>query len=80
MTFDGRYRKIPKLKDEWLSRHEAPSSEEPARPWIEEPAGWSETVGLAAETKLLGLDRVGAQFTFNLAANNLVRLPKLLAA
>ena len=47
---------------------------------IEEPFGWSKTVGLAAKTMLRGLERVGGQFIFNLAAYNLVRLPKLLAA
>ena len=47
---------------------------------IEEPFGWSKTVGLAAKTMLRGLERVGGQFMFNLAAYNLVRLPKLLAA
>ena len=47
---------------------------------IEEPFGWSKTVGLEAKTMLRGLERVGGQFIFNLAAYNLVRLPKLLAA
>jgi transposase len=47
---------------------------------IEEAFGWSKTVGPAAKTMLRGLDRVGAQFTFTLAAYNLVRLPRLLAA
>ena len=42
---------------------------------IEEPFGWSKTVGLAAKTMLRGLERVGGQFIFNLAAYNLVRLP-----
>ena len=37
-------------------------------------------MGLAAKTMLRGLERVGGQFIFNLAAYNLVRLPKLLAA
>ena len=47
---------------------------------IEEPFGWSKTVGLVAKTMLRGLERVGGQFIFNLAAYNLARLPKLLAA
>ena len=47
---------------------------------IEEPFGWSKTVGPGAKTMLRGLDRAGGQFIFNLAAYNLVRLPKLLAA
>ena len=47
---------------------------------IEEAFGWSKTVGPVAKTMLRGLDRVGGQFTLTLAAYNLVRLPKLLAA
>ena len=47
---------------------------------IEEPFGWSKTVGPVAKTMLRGLKRVGGQFIFTLAAHNLVRLPKLLAA
>jgi transposase len=47
---------------------------------IEEPFGWAKTVGLAAKTMLRGAERVGGQFILNLAAYNLVRLPKLVAA
>ena len=39
-----------------------------------------ETVGTAAKTMLRGTARVGFQFTLNMAAYNLARLPKLLAA
>jgi len=62
------------------TRHAGYAISQRIRKRIEEPFGWSKTVGLAAKTMLRGLDRVGAQFTFNLAAYNLVRLPKLLAA
>jgi len=41
--------------------------------------GWYKTIGPVAKTMLRGVERVGAQFTFTLAAYNLVRLPKLLA-
>jgi transposase len=62
------------------TRHAGYAISQRIRKRIEEPFGWSKTVGLAAKTMLRGLDRVGAQFVFNLAAYNLVRLPKLLAA
>lgn len=62
------------------TRHAGYALSQRIRKRIEEPFGWSKTVGLAAKTMLRGLDSVGAQFTFNLAAYNLVRLPKLLAA
>ena len=47
---------------------------------IEEPFGWAKTVGGMAQTLRRGLDRVRAQFTMTMAACNLARLPKLLAA
>ncbi|UMA67442.1 IS5 family transposase (plasmid) [Roseivivax marinus] len=47
---------------------------------IEEPFGWAKTVGGMAQTLHRGLDRVQAQFTMTMAACDLARLPKLLAA
>src|SRR6056297_2573817 len=47
---------------------------------IEEPFGWAKTVGGMAQTVHRGLDRVRAQFTMTMAACNLARLPKRLAA
>ena len=47
---------------------------------IEEPFGWAKTVGGMSQTVHRGLDRVCAQFTMTMAACNLARLPKLLAA
>jgi len=47
---------------------------------IEEASGWSKTIGPAAKTMLRGTERAGAQFTLTLAASNLARLPRLLAA
>ena len=47
---------------------------------IEEPFGWAKTVGGMAQTAHRGLDRVRARFTMTMAACNLARLPKLLAA
>ncbi|MGX5805140.1 IS5 family transposase [Bradyrhizobium sp. Arg314] len=47
---------------------------------IEEVFGWIKASAGMAKVKLRGCARVGAAFTLNLAAYNLVRLPKLLAA
>ena len=46
---------------------------------IEECFGWGKTVAGLAQLKVRGLDKVRAVFVFNVAAYNLVRLPKLLA-
>jgi transposase len=62
------------------TRHAGYAISQRIRKRIEEPFGWSKTVGLEAKTMLRGLERVGGQFIFNLAAYNLVRLPSLLAA
>jgi len=45
-----------------------------------EPFGWAKTAGPMAQTTLRGIKRVGAQFTFTMAACNLARLPRLPAA
>ncbi len=47
---------------------------------IEEPFGWAKTVGGMTQTLHRGLDRICAKFTMTMAACNLARLPKLLAA
>ncbi len=47
---------------------------------IEGPSGWAKTVGGMAQTVHRGLDRVRAPFTMTMAACNLARLPKPLAA
>jgi transposase len=62
------------------TRHAGYAVSQRKRKQIEEPFGWGKTVGPIAKTMLRGLDRVGAQFTFAMAACNLARLPKLLAA
>jgi hypothetical protein len=58
----------------WSSSIGTPGRHHPVR------AGWSKTVGTAARTMLRGTVRVGFQFTLNIVAYNLARLPKLLAA
>jgi len=62
------------------TRHAGYAISQRIRKRIEEPFGWSKTVGPVAKTMLRGVERVGGQFIFTLAAHNLVRLPKLLAA
>ena len=47
---------------------------------IEEAFGWAKTVAGLAKTKLRGTKRVAFMFTFTMAAYNLIRMPRLLAA
>ncbi len=49
------------------------------RKMIEEAFGWAKTVGGMAQTVYRGLERVHSRFILTMAANNLARLPKLLA-
>jgi hypothetical protein len=46
---------------------------------IEEAFGWVKTVAGLDQTKLRGTERVAFQFTFSMAAYNLIRMPRLLA-
>ena len=62
------------------TRHEGYALSQRCRKKIEEPFGWAKTVGPMAQTMLRGVKRVGAQFTLTMAACNLARLPRLLAA
>jgi len=62
------------------TRHPGYAVSQRIRKRIEEAFGWGKTVGTAAKTMLRGTARVGFQFTLNMAAYNLARLPKLLAA
>ena len=61
-------------------RHEGQEVSRKKRNLIEEPFGWGEVVGLIRKTMLRGIERVGAPFTLNMAACNLSRLPRLVAA
>jgi transposase len=62
------------------TRHAGYAVSQRKRKQIEEPFGWGKTVGQLRKTMLRGLARVGAQFALNMAAYNLARLPRLLAA
>ena len=62
------------------THHPGYAQSQRSRTKIEEPFGWAKTIGGMAQTVHRGLDRVRAQFTRTMAACNLARLPKLLAA
>jgi transposase len=62
------------------TRHAGYAVSQRIRKRIEEAFGWGKTIGTAAKTMLRGTARVGFQFTLNMAAHNLARLPRLLAA
>ena len=62
------------------TRHAGYRASQRKRKRIEEAFGWCKTIGTEAKTMLRGLERVGFQFTLNMAAYNLACLPKLFAA
>lgn len=62
------------------TRHIGYDISQRCRKRIEEVFGWIKSSAGLAKVKLRGRDRVDAAFTLALAAYNLVRLPKLLAA
>ena len=66
--------------DRRITRHAGYPISQVVRKRVEEIFGWGKTVGGLAQLKLRGLARVKARFILGLAAYNLVRLPKLLAA
>ncbi len=62
------------------TRHEGYALSQRRRKKIEEPFGWAKTIGGMAQTVYRGVERVRARFTLTMAAANLARLPRLLAA
>ena len=62
------------------TRHEGYARSQRHRKRIEEAFGWAKTVGRMAQTAYRGLERVRSGFILTMAANNLARLPRLLAA
>ena len=62
------------------TRHEGYALSIKHRKRIEEAFGWAKTVGGMARTVYRGVERVRARFILTMAANNLARLPRLLAA
>lgn len=61
------------------TRHPGYAASQRIRKRIEEPFGWAKTIAGLAKTKFRGIRRVAHQFTFAMAAYNLIRLPRLLA-
>lgn len=62
------------------TRHEGYALSIKHRKRIEEAFGWAKTVGGMAQTVYRGIERVRSRFILTMAANNLARLPRLLAA
>lgn len=62
------------------TRHEGCVLSIKHRKRIEEAFGWAKTVGGMAQTVFRGVERVRSRFILTMAANNLARLPRLLAA
>lgn len=61
------------------TRHAGYAISQRTRKRIEEAFGWAKTIAGMAKVKVRGLDRVRHQFTFTMAAYNLIRMPRLLA-
>jgi len=61
------------------TRHAGYGISQIVRKRIEEVFGWAKTVAGLRKTRYRGLAKVAWQFTFAMAAYNLIRLPKLLA-
>jgi hypothetical protein len=62
------------------TRHAGYALSQKHRKRIEEPFGWSKTVGGLAQTVYRGVERVRARFVLTMGAGNLARLPRLLGA
>ena len=62
------------------TRHSGYQVSQQKRKRIEEPFGWGKTIGGLARPMLRGAARLGFKFILAMAAYNLIRLPKLIAA
>ncbi|MER9953216.1 transposase, partial [Mesorhizobium sp. M0047] len=84
IAIDGHLSKTGKPRvtaiDDRTKRHPGYDVSQRCRKRIEEVFGWIKASAGMAKVKLRGCARVNAAFTLNLAAYNLIRLPKLLAA
>jgi transposase len=77
LTKTGKRRKT--LIDGRTLRHPGYAVSQRIRKRIEEAFAWTKCIAGCAKTKLRGLRRVSHQFTFAMAAYNLIRMPRLLA-
>ncbi len=66
--------------DAGSTRHEGHALSIKYRNRIEEAFGWAKTVGCLAQTVYRGVERVRSRFILTMAADILVRLPRLLEA
>ena len=66
--------------DRRTTRHKGYALSIRHRKRIEEAFGWAKTIGGMTQTLYRGIERVRARFIMTMTANNLARLPKLLAA
>ena len=66
--------------DARTTRHKGYALSIKHRKRIEEAFGWTKTIGGMAQTLYRGVERVRSRFILTMAANNLARLPRLLAA
>lgn len=84
IAIDGHVRVTGKPRktsvDRRITRHAGYAISQRCRKRIEEVFGWVKSSARLAKIKLRGRRRVDAAFTLALAAYNLIRLPKLLAA
>jgi transposase len=78
VTKTGKRRKS--AIDGRTTRHVGYTISQTIRKRIEEAFGWSKTAGGFAKTRHRGVERVGWLFTLNVAAYNLIRIPKLMPA
>jgi transposase len=62
------------------TRHEGYKVSQKKRKLVEEAFGWGKTIAGLAKVEVRGLPRVRFKFTFAMAAYNLIRMPRLLAA
>ena len=79
-TVDKNGRQRPSSIDARTTRHPGYAVSQRARKRIEEAFSWVKTIAGLAKAKLRGTQRIAFRFTFAMAAYNLIRMPKLLAA
>ena len=84
IAIDGRISKLGVIRktsvDGRTTHHPGYAASLRIRKRIEEIFGWAKITGGGAKVKVRGLAKVRAVFTFAIAAYNLIRIPKLLAA
>jgi Transposase DDE domain len=84
IAIDGRVSKLGKVRksaiDGRTTRHPGYRASQVWRKRIEEIFGWAKPQAGLAKVKVRGRTKVEAVFTFAVAAYNLIRIPKILAA